>query len=221
MKGFIIANLLKQGSAESKTYHHGDLPNALLNSALEILEQEGSAALSLRAVARKAGVSQAAPYHHFKDKRDLLASIAVAGHARLVASCNSHHKPDESGYNNLLNLGVGYIAFAKDNPNLFRLMFSPELIEIFGDNVNQAFDKAVAVSTELITKSVKAAFDPEVMKDKAEFDRAFTASWSIFHGLANIVVDVQIKTPPTDSDEFGKFIIGIFSVFDSAVLTRV
>src|ERR1700749_484813 len=69
--------------AEPKPYHHGDLRRALLRAAVTIIEREGPSALSLRAVAREAGVSPAAPYHHFKDKAELLDAVAQEGFARL------------------------------------------------------------------------------------------------------------------------------------------
>ena len=71
---------------EPKPYHHGDLRRALLRAAVVILEREGPSALSLRAVAREAGVSPAAPYHHFKDKSELLNAVATEGFNRLKAA---------------------------------------------------------------------------------------------------------------------------------------
>src|SRR5436190_20644583 len=72
-----------ESSAEPRKYHHGHLRRALIEAARVILEREGPAALSLRAVARQAGVSPAAPYHHFKDKDELLEAVALEGWAML------------------------------------------------------------------------------------------------------------------------------------------
>src|SRR5919107_731159 len=72
--------------ARRKTYHHGDLRQALLDAALELLRAEGAAALTLRAVARAAGVSQAAPYRHFADRGALVAAVAEEGFERLGAA---------------------------------------------------------------------------------------------------------------------------------------
>src|SRR5580658_11275763 len=87
-------------AVEPKPYHHGDLRRALMESADAILEREGPNALSLRAVAREAGVSPAAPYHHFKDKDELLGAIAREGFARLSlalveAAGTSEREPEE------------------------------------------------------------------------------------------------------------------------------
>lgn len=87
--------------------------------------------MSLRAVARRAGVSQAAPYHHFKDKLSLFGAVATYGMNLLAETCNSYYDPELPGYESLLTLGVGYLAFAKDNPNLFRLMFGAELSDYY------------------------------------------------------------------------------------------
>src|ERR1700759_3881967 len=73
-------------TAEARPYHHGDLSRALVDAARRLLEREGPSALSLRAVAREAGVSPAAPYHHFKDKSELLDAVAMEGFERLKAA---------------------------------------------------------------------------------------------------------------------------------------
>ncbi len=105
-------------------YHHGGLRDALIEAAQAILESEGSAALSLRAVARRAGVSPAAPYHHFPDKQALLDAVAERGFDALTAAMTE--RMDRAGGNaaRLDASGIGYVAFAVANPALFSLMFS-------------------------------------------------------------------------------------------------
>src|SRR6201996_8790448 len=107
---------------EPKPYHHGDLRRALLRAAIAILEREGPSALSLRAVAREAGVSPAAPYHHFKDKSELLGAIAKEGFEKLknvlaeafaVAGCDETRSA----------LGVAYVEFSRAHPALYRVMW--------------------------------------------------------------------------------------------------
>src|SRR5215218_5462232 len=75
---------MMEGPTSAKPYHHGDLQRALVDAAQTILEREGPAALSLRAVAREAGVSPAAPYHHFKDKDELIGAVAKRGFEMLA-----------------------------------------------------------------------------------------------------------------------------------------
>src|SRR5271167_4658097 len=110
------------GNAQVRPYHHGDLSRALVDAARRILEAEGAAALSLRAVAREAGVSPAAPYHHFKDKSELLNAVARDGFARLrlgVAEAINQAGPREKGS----CMGVAYVEFAQANPALYRVMY--------------------------------------------------------------------------------------------------
>src|SRR5690349_3579164 len=100
------------------TYHHGDLRPALLKAAGRVLEKEGPAALSLRELARRAGVSHNAPYRHFADREALLAALAADGFRMLgevLGVASSRHR------------GEAYVRFALEHPQLFRLMFGGHL----------------------------------------------------------------------------------------------
>src|SRR3954465_7072213 len=92
-------------SAESRPYHHGDLRRALVDAARRLLEAEGPTALSLRAVAREAGGSPAAPYHHFKDKAELLDAVASEGWDMLNGAM-AEAKGAASGRDQLNALGI-------------------------------------------------------------------------------------------------------------------
>src|SRR5476649_2586869 len=108
------------GNAQVRPYHHGDLSRALVDAARRILEAEGAAALSLRAVAREAGVSPAAPYHHFKDKTELLEAVAHEGWDMLDAALAAAKANAASPAEAMNDLGVAYVCFARDNPALYR-----------------------------------------------------------------------------------------------------
>ncbi|PXA91869.1 TetR family transcriptional regulator [Caulobacter sp. D4A] len=107
----------------ARPYHHGDLSRALVEAARRILETDGPAALSLRAVAREAGVSPAAPYHHFKDKGQLLDAVAHEGWVALDEALMKARHDSESDRQRMTNLGVAYVTFARDNPALYRVMY--------------------------------------------------------------------------------------------------
>src|SRR2546423_10801996 len=96
------------------TYHHGDLPAALLRAAGRVLEQKGIGALSLRDAARRAGVSHNAPYRHFADREALLGALAAEGFALLAKRLRGQRGPE---------LGMAYVRFALEHPQRFRLMF--------------------------------------------------------------------------------------------------
>ncbi|WP_184718256.1 TetR/AcrR family transcriptional regulator [Caulobacter sp.] len=109
--------------AESRPYHHGDLSRALVDAARKILETDGPAALSLRAVAREAGVSPAAPYHHFKDKAELLEAVAHEGWHELDEALAKARASTDGDHGRMSDLGVAYVCFARDNPALYRVMY--------------------------------------------------------------------------------------------------
>ena len=111
-------------------YHHGDLRNALLTAAIAILEEQGLDALSLRAVAARAGVSHGAPAHHFPTLKALLTAVATASFVRFEKTMLEERvKAAADPRSQLAAAGDGYVRFARDCPQQFRLMFSPSRLE--------------------------------------------------------------------------------------------
>jgi AcrR family transcriptional regulator len=106
-----------------RPYHHGDLSRALVSAARRILEAEGPDALSLRAVAREAGVSPAAPYHHFKDKGELLVAVASEGWDELGQAIAKARTDASDPAAAITEIGVAYVCFARENPALYRIMY--------------------------------------------------------------------------------------------------
>src|SRR5215831_16366625 len=107
-------------------YHHGSLREAMLRAAERILERDGIAGLALRAAAREAGVSHAAPKNHFGDLRGLLSELAAEGFARFGAAMVANTREGDTTKARLAAIGHGYVTFAKENPGLFLLMFRSE-----------------------------------------------------------------------------------------------
>src|SRR5271165_3936717 len=110
-----------------RSYHHGDLRNALLDAARGILEEESLAALSLRAVARRAGVSHAAPYRHFPSHEALLAELAIEGFVELKDSLSKACPAGGPTDDRIAKIGAAYMRFVARRPALVRLMFGPQL----------------------------------------------------------------------------------------------
>ncbi len=166
-------------SAPQPGYHHGNLPDALVEAALSLLREAGTEALSLRAVARRAGVSAMAPYRHFADKQALLAAVAEHGFRRLaagLAEADAAADPGEA----LCAQGVAYVRFACDDPPLFRLMFGrpqPQGHEA----LHREGDIAYAVLASRVARMVGADARDDVT----------LACWSLVHGLASLLVDGQ------------------------------
>ena len=179
---------------EEHQYHHGDLRRALVDAAAALADEKGVAGLSLREAARSAGVSHAAPYHHFKDKTALLAAVAEEGFLRLDAV---QRKALESATRQpaarLRALGKAYIDFAIKNPQYFRVMFRKDLVEpaaypSLQEVARRTFDRLFAAVSDCLGSSAKAEAMP----------LSITA-WSLVHGLASLWLD-----GPLGNTEFGK-----------------
>jgi AcrR family transcriptional regulator len=181
--------------ATKPSYHHGDLRSALVDAGLAILAEGGDpAGLSLREAARRAGVSAMAPYRHFADKDALLAAIAAIGFERLAeAQRVADAAPSPAAA--MKAQGVAYVAFALDNPALFRLMFGSARPSM-GHEVLAA---AAQSSFDLLVSRVLSLSPPAGVKG-CDMDRVL-AHWSLVHGLAMLAVDGQLDkfgAPPID-----------------------
>ncbi|MER5548962.1 TetR/AcrR family transcriptional regulator [Streptomyces sp. NPDC002589] len=151
------------------TYHHGALRQALIDGAREILAERGHDQFSLNEVARRAGVSTAAPYRHFESKDDLLAAVADQGYATLHQTLDRTAASTDDVRERLLRLGGAYVRFAHDHPDLFVTMFrgrpspSPVGVDSFNILLRSVFDAQAAdlISThpspELMARSIWAA----------------------------------------------------------------
>jgi AcrR family transcriptional regulator len=165
----------------ARPYHHGDLRRALIEAGRRLLEREGSAALSLRAVAREAGVSAAAPYHHFKDRAALLYAVAHEGQVALYTAMCAAFDSTEPGQQRIVAVGVAYVEFALANPALYRLMFeTTRLYDHYPD--------AGEVEGQ-IPRLLAATFGADFPARRADLDRhlAGVAGWAVFRGLAEVM----------------------------------
>jgi AcrR family transcriptional regulator len=163
-----------------RPYHHGDLSRALVQAGRRILETEGPTALSLRAVAREAGVSPAAPYHHFKDKCELLEAISHEGWMELGAAVAKSRAQSPDPQSAMTNIGVAYVCFARENPALYRVMYDSACDrESMGDHVKEADSGWRHVREALID----AGADPT---DERELEIATISAWCTAHGVAEM-----------------------------------
>jgi AcrR family transcriptional regulator len=165
---------------DGRPYHHGDLQRALVEAGRRLLEREGSGALSLRAVAREAGVSAAAPYHHFKDRAALLYAIAHEGNVALNDAMRAAFDASQPGRDRIIAVGVAYVSFALENPALYRLMF--ETTRLY-DHYPDACE-----AEGQIPRLMAATFGAALPARRSDFDRhlAAMAGWSMFRGLAEV-----------------------------------
>src|SRR5262252_1762951 len=180
----------------AKRYHHGDLPRALLDAALHIVGSDGAEGLRLRAVARRAGVSQAAPYRHFANKEALLAAVAEEGFRALVSAMRG--AIEASGDNPLARLravGLSYVDFATRHPAHFRVMFGREMADC---SASPALRQVAAQTFDIVVQAIADCQRAGVARaEEPAQDLALTA-WSSVHGLAALLVNGVLDRPVGD-----------------------
>jgi AcrR family transcriptional regulator len=165
-------------------YHHGDLRRALLDTALEAIGEHGPTAVSLRDVARRAGVSHAAPTHHFGDKTGLLTALAAEGWS-LLADALAETAASGSSF---AELGVTYVVFATSHPAHFAVMRAPGLVRHDDPELVAAQQRA---GEHL--RAGAAAFDASGSADTAT---TALAAWALVHGLSALLLEGTVTPPP-------------------------
>ena len=173
-----------------RAYHHGDLPRALIDAALAIIATDGIAAMTLRGVARRAGVSHAAPLHHFRDLDGLHRAIAAEGFDLLARAqrAAADGAPDQTGLTRFRAVGIAYVEFAAQHPAYFRAMFHPRVAD---RSVDPALAANGGAAFELLLESVKGAQAEGSVADADPRELALSA-WSMVHGLAALLSDGQL-----------------------------
>ncbi len=162
---------------ECRPYHHGDLRRALVDAGRALVDAQGAQALSMRAVARAAGVSPAAPYHHFKDKGDLLGAVGHEGWLMLDAALARAKAEAPAGCNVVTALGEAYVRFALDHPCLYRVMYDRARDqEALPDPDQGAFARVRDTLAQ-------TGGDPQARLD---LELATAAAWCAAHGLAEM-----------------------------------
>lgn len=183
-------------------YHHGDLRRALIDAAMQLAEERGINGFTLREVARHAGVSHAAPYHHFVDKSALVEALVIESYKRFAEALkNAFVTTPGNSVDKLIMVGIAYVHFAIEQSTSFRFMFRPELRQHSdslgvtptrpSDEVESAGIDAFNVLIEAIkvcqTDGFVAPGDPNPI--------ALTA-WSAMHGLATLIIDGGLQKLP-------------------------
>src|ERR1700716_2839139 len=170
-------------SQSKATYHHGNLRPALARAAMDLLEESGETALSLRAVARRAGVSPAAPYRHYADREALVSAVAAVGYRELAERLAAAH-PSPSTPEQLASVATAYVQFALERPALFRIMFTEPC-----DRDNHERVAATAAVSEYVRAIVERTFP------QADAEALATAIWALVHGLAFLHLDGKLDAP--------------------------
>lgn len=194
---------------KSDSYHHGNLKESLVQTALDMLRSEGLDAITLRELATRLGTSRSAIYRHFKGKEELLKAVILAGFELLNEAIEPHFNNREKPLLERFHaMGISYITFATENPNLYRLLFGadmsrereeicveerPELHKMMHrealtveteDEPGDSFRKLVAIIIEAQEQQLFKKEDPVLVA---------TAIWSLLHGLSSLAIDGHLS----------------------------
>lgn len=191
-------------------YHHGDLRSALLRASLELIEQGGVQALSLREAARLAGVSSGAPYHHFPNRSALLAAIAMEGFEALGAAMQRRMEGLSNPVDRLSAAGEAYVDFALTHRAHFRVMFRPELAD--RSQFSELEETAHCVFQDLVDLVTEAHGYLPTDTDREHF---VLLAWSMCHGLASLIIDGPLSEPfqgiSVPTEQMGPAVVGMLS----------
>lgn len=194
----------KKTQPAERPYHHGDLRSALLGHAVQILGTEGLEALTLRAVARAAGVSQTAPYRHFADRRALMGAVAAEGFRELERAMGEA-MAQGGGRQGFKGVALAYVRFARANPALYRVMFGPEV-------ANTADLPELAATSRAALGFVRTGIEhlqKAGLVKPGDAGLLALAAWSALHGLVSLILDGQAETVTPDIDELIDAMTGV------------
>lgn len=177
-----------------ESYHHGNLRQALIDAGLAIVSERGIEALTLRACATRAGVSHAAPAHHFGNLQGLLTELAAIAFRRFHATIAAEQAAAEPQPRAWLSAATrGYVRFATGSPDLFQLMFSAKRL----DWTNQGFLDAARAAYAQLADTVR----PFQQNDsEAEGIRLRTLVWSTVHGYAHLLLEGYLAPHKVSAD---------------------
>lgn len=167
----------------------GDLAGALLRAAEELIGERGPQGFSLREVARRARVSEAAPYWHFSNKEALLAAVAERGFVALAAAMEEIGQRVKEPSRRLKALGVGYVRFALERPAYLRIMFGPEIPDKGAHpSLKAAAERAFSLLVGTITAAQRAG-----SARRGDAEEMAMSAWALVHGLSALLIDGQLK----------------------------
>ena len=194
---------VRRSRTQAAPYHHGALQEALLTAAERILERDGLPGLTLRAAAREAGVSHAAPTHHFGDLTGLLSELAAVGFRRFREALQAAADRKTGPGARLDAMGSAYVTFAKTYPGMFTLMFRSERL----DMTRPALAEAANAAGAALAQAVGAQRQETIPRQAPSLQQAarMVRAWSMVHGFAVLLLDGRLREflahlPPGETD---------------------
>ena len=178
-------------AAAPAPYHHGALREALLQTAEKVLERDGLAGLTLRAVAREAGVSHAAPTHHFGDLTGLLSELAAIGFRQFNAAMVEARASGATSLERALAGAKAYVAYAQAHPGMYGLMFRTERLDMERPSLHEAAGAAFAGLASGVGASRHEHIEAEALS--LEQAGAIARAWSLVHGFTTLLLDDRMS----------------------------
>jgi len=175
---------------EDAPYHHGALRDALLEAAERVLERDGLAGLTLRAVAREAGVSHAAPTHHFGDLTGLLSELAAIGFRQFNTAMAAACVPGASLADRAMARAKAYVGYAQAHPGMYGLMFRTERLDYSRPSLHEAAEASFAGLAGAIGASRQEKIHEEALS--LQQAAAIARAWSIVHGFTMLLLDGRL-----------------------------
>jgi AcrR family transcriptional regulator len=178
------------GSGDDTPYHHGALHEALLKAAEKVLERDGLQGLTLRAVAREAGVSHAAPTHHFRDLTGLVSELAAIGFRQFNAAMAAADSTGTSALLKAMARAKAYVAYARAHPGMYGLMFRTERLDMTRPSLHEAASAAFAG----LAGSIGASRQEQIAAEALSLDQAaaIARAWSLVHGFTMLLLDGRL-----------------------------
>jgi AcrR family transcriptional regulator len=189
--GKIAPNRGKGRAAAADTpYHHGALHDALLKAAEIVLERDGLPGLTLRAVAREAGVSHAAPTHHFGDLTGLLSELAAIGFRQFNAAMAAAASSGSSPLDKAMARAKAYVAYARAHPGMYGLMFRTERLDMTRPSLHEAASACFAG----LARAIGASRHEQIAAEALSLDQAaaIARAWSLVHGFTMLLLDGRL-----------------------------
>lgn len=187
--------------AAKRRYHHGNLKQQLLDSAVSLIAEAGPQAFTLREVARRAGVSHNAPYRHFRDRDELLEAVAAQGFEGLTAAMSEAMAQGRTASERLRLSGRGYVQFALSHPHHILIMFETPVRDLlrpeYAAPARRAFQTLLDAISAVQAEGGLPAGDPH----------AFAAvAWSAVHGLAKLAIATRLPFDSSQTIDFTNYL---------------
>jgi len=211
----VIKGFNQQNGRSELAYHHGNLRAELVATGRSLLEKDGPDSLSLRAVARAAGVSQTAPYRHFTNKEALLADIAKVGFEEFSDALRHgvDGVPTVKAVGPLQAMALGYVDFACSNPEVFTLMFGSLIAD------KSAYPELAKASLDSYEQLQEAVGDRLSSDDGQDYpvQTGALAAWSLVHGLATLMIHNGVGPDAPSKQERAAFVATVARVLETGL----